>query len=559
MPPRALKVSFATDAQSRERFAREVEILRRCDSPYVLKVYDHNLEWKEHVSGVPALAYYVCEKCDGSLEQRRGALGDCRRRLALFRQACAAVTHLHTMADPVIHRDLKPANFLVARELQNLVMGDLGIARPLAGSALTEVFEVVGTQYYRAPEVLHGDPGTIQSDVYSLGRLLEWLLTGDVSKDMATRPVPRGGDLHDEACDVLDRIITKATQVAATNRFASAKALADQVPDLWLAVRPRPTATPAGDMDAGEVFHAGLELARKSDQLGWRQLQSQVRRELAPGLVKWRADNEGVSRHDGDKAIAFEVTDRLLNVARSRIVLALAGVYSGNGALADQRRVVDDFVGISGWNRSGTTALVEGPRAMIFLLHYLHGALCLINGLPELALQFAEERTAEERVATPLWLQRDLTGWPKLIGGKCIWAWEYLRGLREREPLLQELFALPKDYEVGIAAYSMLLSMLEFAKDAASASPTDLSQPANVNLDVPPLFTGMDAEVMASAARRTCGDRAVVELVAQRAGAKPATMRQRWPSWKKVQLSYLRELSERSWGYPEGLPLGDLA
>lgn len=131
-PQRALKICFATDEQGRARFVREVETLRRCDSPGILKVYDQDLEWKEHIAGVPAFAYYVSEKCQGSMEQRRAHLGDARRKLELFRQACAAVAYLHSLADPVIHRDIKPANFLIAQELSNVVLADFGIARALS-------------------------------------------------------------------------------------------------------------------------------------------------------------------------------------------------------------------------------------------------------------------------------------------------------------------------------------------------------------------------------------------------------------------------------------------
>lgn len=178
----------------------------------------------------------------GSLEERQRDLGEARARLNIFRQACDAVMHLHGLPAPVLHRDIKPANFLIAQELSNVVLADFGIARPLSAPPLTEAFEVVGTPFYRAPEVTNGERGTIESDVYCMGRLLEWLLTGDVARNMATRPVPRGPDLDDEACSLLDRVVAKATQAVPANRFASIKEMADQLPELWLSARPRPLA-----------------------------------------------------------------------------------------------------------------------------------------------------------------------------------------------------------------------------------------------------------------------------------------------------------------------------
>lgn len=556
-PQRALKVCFALDNQARARFVREVQILRSCDSPHILKVYDDDLDWREHVPDMPSFAYYVSEKCQGSLEQRQHDLGDFRRRLALFRQACAAVTHLHTMSEPIIHRDIKPANFLIAQELNNIVLADFGIARPLSSSTLTEAFEVVGTPYYRAPEVLHGDRGTILSDVYCMGRLLEWLLTDDVSRDMATRPVPRGRDLDDDACDILDRIIVKATQVAPGNRFGSVQEIADQLPELWLSVRPRPKASlTVASTDPATVLPVALELARKNDQLGWRQLEDHLRRGLMDGLVKWRADNENEWR-DRNKEIAFSVTDKIFDAACGRLIFALVGVYSNNPALADQRHVVDDFLTIPSWDLGGRTAIVEGPRALLYMLHYLHGALCLRYGQLDLAIQLAAVPVPYERGdgASPLWQHLDIT-WPKLLGENCLWAWEYLCGLREQRMVLQELFALQTDFDVGLASYSMVLSLLEFAADAASASPRDLTQ-EKVFLDVPPLFLGMERNTIVAAARRTVWNRAVVERIADRTGSSLSTMRQRWPDWKKHLLKFHRA-AFHAWGYRDEF-LGDLA
>lgn len=70
--------------------------------------------------------------------------------------------------------------------------------------------------------MLHGSRGSIESDIYGLGRLLEWLLTGEVSTDMATRAVPRGGELDDDACNALDGVIAKATQVTAAHLLTAA-------------------------------------------------------------------------------------------------------------------------------------------------------------------------------------------------------------------------------------------------------------------------------------------------------------------------------------------------
>ena len=62
-----------------------------------------------------------------------------------------------------------------------------------------------------------------------LGRLLEWLLTNEVSNDMGTRPVPRGLELDDAACNALDAVVAKATQVSVAHRYDTVRALVSRV------------------------------------------------------------------------------------------------------------------------------------------------------------------------------------------------------------------------------------------------------------------------------------------------------------------------------------------
>ena len=164
MPPRALKACFAYDERARARFVREIELLEKCASPYVVVKLAAEPAWIERVPNVAPFAYYVMEKCTASLEALQHDL-DIGRRLALFRDACRSVIHLHTQPEPVIHRDIKPANFLLAEEPRRLVLTDFGIAREVLESTLSATQELVGTKYYRAPEILQGDSGSVQSDV----------------------------------------------------------------------------------------------------------------------------------------------------------------------------------------------------------------------------------------------------------------------------------------------------------------------------------------------------------------------------------------------------------
>jgi serine/threonine protein kinase len=547
-PARALKTCFAEDAQARARFAREAQLLALCDSPYVLKLYEQDLEFREHVPGLPAFAYYVCEKCRGSLEERQRDLGDARQRLALFRQACAAVSYLHGLPQPVIHRDLKPANFLIGGESNSLVLCDFGIARLASSSSLTELHEVVGSQHYRAPEVANGAASTFRSDVYSLGRVLEWMLTGEVSDDLGCRAVPRGLHVDDDACELLDRVIVKATQAQPQNRFSSVKELIDQLPELWLSAKPQPSKSiPVAIMSPAKVVGETLKLVRANDALSLRQLEQQLRRESVPRILQWRAE----VGHPGSFS-PQDLTDQLLATVEARLALALAAAYAERPGAAETRRLIEDLTSIPGWEPGGYGTIVYAPRTMVYLVHYLHGALNMSLGQLEACVQVAEAPVPSEDGSdlSPLWKDRGLTGYPGLLGDRLDTAWNYVMRLWGRRPELHTMFALESDYQEGLAAYGLILSLMELAEESLQPW-RDLT---NSRLSVPAPFVRMPHATLARAARRTSGNRAVVKAIASRVGANSEAMQRLWPTWKSLMSKYR---GSEFWGGE--LPLGELA
>lgn len=165
-----------------------------------------------------------------------------RRRLEIFLEVCEAISHAHLQG--VLHRDIKPANILVHSEGRPKVIdfnaGREEAAATASGSSHTEAGRVPGTSAYMSPEQIAGDPGVIdvRTDVYSLGVVLQELLTGrhphalkglphfEVSKIICTvppEPLPRG----DRAIDRQVRaIVAKCLQKERCLRYSSATDLA---------------------------------------------------------------------------------------------------------------------------------------------------------------------------------------------------------------------------------------------------------------------------------------------------------------------------------------------
>src|SRR4029453_16248783 len=88
---------------------------------------------------------------------------------------CRALSALHSAG--LLHRDIKAHN--VMREGGGrIVLMDFSGAQALTPGQDTEVFS--GTPLYMAPELFEGGSATVASEVYSLGVLLFFLLTGTV-------------------------------------------------------------------------------------------------------------------------------------------------------------------------------------------------------------------------------------------------------------------------------------------------------------------------------------------------------------------------------------------
>jgi serine/threonine-protein kinase len=86
----------------------------------------------------------------------------------------------------LVHRDIKPANLHVSQDTpcpDFLKITDLGLVKPPRGTTVEhEVMQtngrIIGTPAYMAPEIVLGEPGDVRTDIYSLGCVAYWLLTG---------------------------------------------------------------------------------------------------------------------------------------------------------------------------------------------------------------------------------------------------------------------------------------------------------------------------------------------------------------------------------------------
>jgi serine/threonine protein kinase len=162
------------DAQTFERFRREMAISRKLDHPHIQRSLDRG----ENRS----FPYMVLEYVEGESLRRHlaGRLPlPADQAVGYARQLASALAHAHRLG--VAHRDLKPENVLVTADGQ-LKLTDFGIAL-LAGARRVTwrwLNNAVGTPDYMAPEQIQGKRGDERTDVYALGIMLYEMLAGRV-------------------------------------------------------------------------------------------------------------------------------------------------------------------------------------------------------------------------------------------------------------------------------------------------------------------------------------------------------------------------------------------
>src|SRR6185437_3106586 len=162
----------------RDRFLRETRLVANMSHPNVVPVY----AVEEH----PGVILYALGYIDGeSLTERvrrAGPLppGEVAR---VLQEAAWALSYAHSRG--IVHRDVKPDNILIERATGRALLLDFGISK-VADSTMTSLGETLGTPQFMSPEQAAGEAADPRSDLYSLGLVGFFALTGRAPFDGPT-------------------------------------------------------------------------------------------------------------------------------------------------------------------------------------------------------------------------------------------------------------------------------------------------------------------------------------------------------------------------------------
>ncbi|MCU1260381.1 MAG: serine/threonine protein kinase with repeat [Bryobacterales bacterium] len=212
-----------------QRFRHERQVLANLVHPSIARLLDGGAT----DDGLPYLVMDFVEglPLDTFVKQTAPSMAD---RLRLFQRVCDAVQFAHR--NLVVHCDIKPANILVESDGTPKLL-DFGISQLLDEGHLSRTATApLMTPEYASPEQVLGKPLTTATDVYSLGVLLNVLLTarrpyqtdGERPVDVTRAVCERGLDTSGLPED-LGNIIAMATRKEPERRYSSAEQLSADV------------------------------------------------------------------------------------------------------------------------------------------------------------------------------------------------------------------------------------------------------------------------------------------------------------------------------------------
>jgi eukaryotic-like serine/threonine-protein kinase len=224
-----------------ERFRREARAAANLRSPHTIQLYDFGV-------ASDGTFYYVMELLNGldlqTLVSKHGALPPARV-IFLLQQACESLAEAHERG--LVHRDIKPGNIQVCRMGQYsdwVKVLDFGLVKSQASEVLepglTAPHSVTGTPAYLSPETALGEAVDQRADIYALGCVAYWMLTGQyvfkgdsamqiVARHVSSDPAPPSRHSTFDVSPALDRLVLACLEKKPSRRPSTARELCDRL------------------------------------------------------------------------------------------------------------------------------------------------------------------------------------------------------------------------------------------------------------------------------------------------------------------------------------------
>lgn len=299
-----LHKKFAADEHLVMRFLNEARSYCKVNHPNAVTL----LEYGQHTDGS---LYIITEFIEGkSLSKTLKDRGpfDLQKVISVGKQICEVLTAAHEQG--VIHRDLKPDNIMLTpgpKDRYQVKVLDFGIAKITDEDSgpMTETGAIFGTPEFMSPEQARGDGAEPRSDLYALGLILFYMVTGKLPFKGKNKFAVLHKHINDDApkpsamapylqiSPALEALILKCLEKDPEDRYSSADELYDTLEDLRSHEGIRSTThmsldaihqnapTPIPELTTDEKFVSTDQLA-PSEEDSWPQQPFELADTLSP-------------------------------------------------------------------------------------------------------------------------------------------------------------------------------------------------------------------------------------------------------------------------------------
>lgn len=242
-----LTPELATSAAARQRFSREARNAAAVVHRHVVPI-----QTVDEQDGLPYLVMPVIEGRSVDDRVLQGGPLELREVVRIAAQVAEGLAAAHDQG--LVHRDIKPANILLDRGVDRVQISDFGLARAADDASMTRSGVIAGTPQYMSPEQARGEVIDHRSDLFSLGSLIYFLLTGHspfraettmgvLHRIVNDEPKPLRS-INPDIPEWLEQIVVHLLQKDANERPDSASELS-QLMNRWLAHLNAPQSNPA--------------------------------------------------------------------------------------------------------------------------------------------------------------------------------------------------------------------------------------------------------------------------------------------------------------------------
>lgn len=215
--------TFVEKQKRIKMFDNEAQILFAISHSGIPKVISHFEQDNRY--------YLVMQYIDGKnlrqIVEERGKLFSKEETTKIAQSVLDILSHLHSRKPlAIIHSDIKPENIMLTPEGE-VKLVDFGITCLINLNGLSSRISrktIFGTPWYIAPEIISEHTIIPQSDIYSLGKTMLWMLTGKEEK-----LVEALDQLQEDFSTRMYEIITTSIAIDYSNRFGSAEILMEEL------------------------------------------------------------------------------------------------------------------------------------------------------------------------------------------------------------------------------------------------------------------------------------------------------------------------------------------